>query len=92
MARKLTARRIADRMNCRTHIMETLTLRERHPYCEAERLFTSGRIPVAQAVGMMLTDIDYRAECELSGRDARVYAECIVRDQWARRLLEVSHG
>jgi hypothetical protein len=55
-------------------------------------LFTAGRIPVAQAVGMMLSDRDYIAECQLSGRDARAHAETIVRDQWARRLLEVSNG
>lgn len=59
-----------------------------HAYLHAEKLFTAGRIPVAQAVGMMLSDCDYIAECQLSGRDARAHAEVIVRDQWARRLLE----
>jgi hypothetical protein len=63
-----------------------------HAFLQAEKLFTSGRIPVAQAVGMMLSDCDFIAECEMSGRDKRLHAECIVRDQWARRLLEVSNG
>lgn len=61
-------------------------------YMRAERLFTAGQIPVAQAVGMMLSDCDYIAECSLSGRDARLYAECIVRDQWARKLLAHANG
>jgi hypothetical protein len=62
------------------------------PYSQAEMLFTAGRIPVAQAVGMMLSDRDFVAECEMGGRDKRLHAETIVRDIWARRLLETSNG
>lgn len=63
-----------------------------HAYLQAEQLFTSGRIPVTQAIGMMLSDCDYIAQCELQGRDKRLYAETIVRDVWARRLLQPSNG
>jgi hypothetical protein len=67
-------------------------LKERHPYCEAERLFCAGRIPVAQAVGMMLTDREFIAECELRGLDKSANAERIVRNVWALQLLQASHG
>jgi hypothetical protein len=60
-------------------------------YLQAERLFVAGIIPVSQAIGMMLSDCTYIAECELSGKDARLYAEAIVRNTWARRLLEGSN-
>jgi hypothetical protein len=66
-------------------------LKERHPYIVAEQLFTAGRIPVAQAVGMMLLDREFIAECEMEGCDKTVYAEHIVRDQWARKLLATSN-
>lgn len=56
-------------------------------YSHAEQLFTQGRIPVAQAIGMMLSDCDFIAECEMGGRDKRLHAETIVREIWARRLL-----
>jgi hypothetical protein len=61
--------------------------RDSHPYIEAEHLFTAGRIPVSQAVGMMMSDCDFIAECETHGLDTALYAETIVRDQWARKLL-----
>jgi hypothetical protein len=63
-----------------------------HPYLNAERLFCTGRIPVAQAIGMILSDPDYIAECELTGKDKAAYAEAIVRGTWARVLLETSNG
>jgi hypothetical protein len=66
--------------------------RNHHPYLEAEKLFVAGRIPVAQAVGMMMTDCEFIAECELKGCDKASTAEAIVRNTWARRLLEVSNG
>lgn len=77
--------------NYRTRTL-MLTQDVHDPYLEAEALFVAGRIPVAQAVGMMLSDCAYIAECELSGRNATLYAETIVRDIWARRLLEGSNG
>lgn len=58
-----------------------------HAYLQAEKLYTEGHIPVAQAVAMILSDCDFIAECELSLRDARQYAEAIVRNDWTRRLL-----
>ena len=61
------------------------------PYTQAERLFTEGRIPVSQAVGMILSDRDFIAECEMAGRDKALHAETIVRDVWARRLLGASN-
>jgi hypothetical protein len=63
-----------------------------HAFLQAERLFVAGIIPVSQAIGMMLSDRDFVAECEMAGKDKRLHAECIVRDVWARRLLEVSNG
>ena len=63
-----------------------------HAFLQAERLFVAGRIPVAQAVGMMLSDCDFIAECEMSGRDKRDHAEAIVRTLWASRMLEASRG
>ncbi len=65
-----------------------------HDWPRAEKLFMQGRIPVAQAVGMMLSDSDFVAECERAGHghNKSLYAECIVRDQWARKLLGVSNG
>lgn len=66
-------------------------LKERHPYIEAERLFCAGGIPVAQAVGMMLTDREFIAECELKGVNKAATAEAIVRNTWARKLLQTSH-
>ena len=62
----------------------------RDPYTQARKLFTAGRIPVSQAIGMMLSDRDFVAECEMGGRDKALYAETIVRDIWTRELLEAS--
>jgi hypothetical protein len=57
-------------------------------YMHAEKLFVAGLIPVSQAIGMILSDCDYQAECALSLRDPRLYAETIVRDLWAREMLK----
>lgn len=62
-------------------------LKERHPYIVAERNFTAGLLTVAQAIGMIMIDQEYIAECELTGRDKREYAEAIVRNRWAPRML-----
>lgn len=63
------------------------------PYTQARMLFTAGRIPVSQAIGMIMSDRDFVAECEMGGRDkALLYAETIVRDIWTRELLGASNG
>jgi hypothetical protein len=57
-------------------------------YMKAERQFCAGQITVAQAVGMICTDCDYIAECELTGRDKLEHADVIVRTVWAPKLLQ----
>jgi hypothetical protein len=58
-----------------------------HPYIIAEERFKAGILTVAQAVAMVCSDPDYRAECELTGRDKRLHADAIVRDVWAPVLV-----
>jgi hypothetical protein len=62
-------------------------LKERHPYITAHQAFVAGRIPTAQAIGMVLVDREFIAECEMSGKDKRAYAQAIVTGQWARELI-----
>ncbi len=81
-------------MRDRTKTPKAIPELTNHAYLYAQQLFIAGRIPVAQAVGMMLSDRAFVAECDLAGHghNRSLYAECIVRDQWARKLLEASRS
>jgi hypothetical protein len=53
-----------------------------HPYVEADIAFERGHITRLQAVGMIMKDRDFIAECELQGGDKRAMAEAIVEHEW----------
>lgn len=60
---------------------------KRHPFIVAQRKFVAGQITVAQAVGMVRTDREFIAECELNGHDTAERAARIVRNLWVPRLI-----
>lgn len=57
-----------------------------HGYTIAKKLFKDGRIPAAQARGMVQLDRDFIAEVEMQGNDTADIAEVVVNN-WISQIF-----
>jgi len=64
----------------------------RHPYIVAERLYLRGHIPSCQAIAMVASDREFRAEATLAMEDVLVAARRVVLESWRAKLVASSVG
>lgn len=62
-------------------------LYRRHPYLDARERFMRGELTRVQAAGMVASDRDFIAECELNGLKPEREARLMVERKWCPELL-----
>lgn len=68
-------------------------LSDSHPYLIAREGFLAGLMHTTQAIGMVASDRDFRAEAELRGWNVVEAAREVVLERWLPKLVEeVAHG
>lgn len=63
-----------------------------NPYDYARREYLAGRLHSAAAVGLLVADLDWRAQCEMKGWNALQTARSAVHDVWALEAIAAPKG